>query len=185
MCVWCWEGGEGNGGPGPKVRVPNVLGKEEGGGKRRRRSGGRGRASTSRGAAADDDKEKLSLSLSLFLTCCRSLAALAMTLPYMAEFIVDSNLSLFCFFVGWSAFLGGREGEDQRRSMHVFHFIVTVLFFFFFFLSTLAFLALSVSRVLSSLIEQAHHVIHDGQTLTRRHEEKRERESRKETKAEE
>ena len=33
-------------------------------------------------------------------TCCRSRAAQDMTLPYMAEFIVDSNLSLFCAMSG-------------------------------------------------------------------------------------
>lgn len=42
-----------------------------------------------------DGKKKKKQPFSLF-TCCRSRAAHAMTLPYMAEFIVDSNLSLFC-----------------------------------------------------------------------------------------
>ena len=95
------------------------------------------------------------------------------------------ELVLVLFFCWLECVFGRERGRGSASVDARFSFHRDGLVFFFFFLSTLAFLALSVSRVLSSLIEQAHHVIHDGQTLTRRHEEKRERESRKETKAEE
>ena len=129
---------------------------------------GRGRASTSRcklnGVVFFFFFFFFSLSLSLslhFLTCCRSLAALAMTLPYMAEFIVDSNLSLFCLLAEcvWE-----RERERLSIGRRIF-LIVSVLFFS---PRSRFSLSLSLSRArarATSLIEQAHHVIHDGQRL--------------------
>ena len=74
------------------------------------RKKGRGRAST---GSMHVEKGKNFFSF-LFFTCCRSLAAQAMTLPYMAEFDTDSNMSLFCLLLVERRRV--REGEGKRMS---------------------------------------------------------------------
>lgn len=144
------------------------------GGRGEGREGGKRWRTGKKGKRKGLDKSMRVVSLFIFLTCCRSLATLAMTLPYMAEFIVDSNLSLSCFLLSGVQVREKRERRmDEHRSRRIFFHRVGLVFFS---LHARVSLSFSLSRA-QTLSDRASTPCDPWRaTLTRRREEKRENE---------